>query len=186
MNLIAGFNWLDFLFFFVIIVSMAIGFATGLLRQVIGLAALYIGAILAAQYYTVISDFIRRLAEQSSSTRFLNAFAFFVILIAVSSVINWLAYDAYRSTRIRLAPLVDQLGGTILGLVTIAITISLVLPVISFATGEPWPWSEATRQFVIGGFKTSHALPIFDQVKPFLLSALRPWLPAGLPALFNL
>ena len=186
MNLIAGFNWLDFLMFLLIVGGMAVGFATGLLRQIIGLAALYISAILAAQYYTVISDFIRKLAEQSSSTRFLNAFAFFVILIVVSAVINWLAYDAYRSTRIRVAPLVDQLGGSLLGLVTMAITISLVLPVIQFATGEPWPWSEATRQFVIVGFETSHSLPIFDQVKPFLLNALHPWLPAGLPALFNL
>jgi hypothetical protein len=61
-----------------------------------------------------------------------------------------------------------------------------VMPVISFATGEPWPWSEATRQFVVSGIQSSHVLPLFDQLKPLLLSALRPWLPAGLPALFNL
>ena len=186
MNLIAGFNWLDFLIFFLIILSMGIGFATGLLRQVIGLAALYIGAILGAQYYTVIGDRIRGFAPQSSSDRFLSAFAFIVILMVVSSIINWLAYDAYRSTHIHLAPLLDQLGGTVIGLVTITISISLVMPVISFATGEPWPWSEATRQFVLSGIQSSHVLSLFDQLKPLLLSALRPWLPAGLPALFNL
>jgi hypothetical protein len=104
----------------------------------------------------------------------------------VSSIINWLAFDAYRSTQIRLVPLLDQLGGTIVALVTITISLSLLLPVLSFATGEPWPWSEATRQFVLTGLQTSHVLPFFDQLKPLLLGALNPWLPAGLPALFNL
>jgi uncharacterized membrane protein required for colicin V production len=184
MNLIAGFNWLDFLIFFLIIASMAVGFATGLLRQVISLAALYIASILGAQYYTVVSGWISRFSLQSGN-RFQDAFAFLVIVIVVSSIINWLAFDAYRSTRIRLVPLVDQLGGAILGLVTMVITISLVLPVIAFATGEPWPWSEPTRQLVMTGMQTSRVLPIFEQLKPLLLSALRPWLPAGLPSIFN-
>lgn len=186
MNLIGGFNWLDILIFFLIIMSMAVGFAQGLLRQVIGLAALYIGAILGAQYYTVIGDIIRTLSLQTSSNRFLNAFSFFVILIFVTSVINWLAYDAYRSTRIRLVPLIDQLGGTLLGLATMMILLSIVLPVISFSTSEPWPWSETARQFILDGLGTSHLLPIFDNFKPLLLNALRPWLPSGLPSLFDL
>ncbi len=186
MNLIGGFNWLDFLIFFLIILSMAVGFAQGLLRQVIGLAALYIGTILGAQYYIVISDFIRMLSFQTSSNRFLNAFSFFVILIFVTSVISWLAYDAYRSTKIQLMPLVDQLGGTLLGLVTMTIFVSIALPVIGFATSETWPWSETARQFVITGFKTSLLLPVFSAFKPLLLSALLPWLPSGLPSLLNL
>ena len=186
MNLIAGFNWLDLLIFFLIIMSMAVGYAQGLLRQVIGLAALYIGAILGAQYYTVISDAIRHLAFQAGTSRFLNAFSFFVILIFVSAVINWLAHDAYHSTKLQLFPLVDQLGGALLGLVTMAVLISLALPVINFATSEPWAWSETARQLIATGFQTSHFLPFFDEFKPLLLGALRPWLPAGLPSLFDL
>jgi uncharacterized membrane protein required for colicin V production len=184
MNLIAGFNWLDFLIFFVLIVSMGVGYATGLLRQMIALAALYIGSILGAQYYTVVTAWINRLALRTSSNHFEDAFAFFVILIFVTSIINWLAFDAYRSTRIRLVPLVDQLGGVILSLITTAITLSLVLPVIAFAASEPWPWSEPTRQFILAGFQTSYILPLFGQIKPMLLGALRPWMPTALPSLF--
>ncbi|MDE3091233.1 MAG: CvpA family protein, partial [Chloroflexota bacterium] len=180
-------NWLDFLIFFLIIAGMAIGYAQGLLRQVIGLAALYIGAVLGAQYFSVIGDWIRMFSFQSaSSSRFLNAFSFFVILILVSSIINWLAYDAYRSTKLRIFPLVDQLGGTVVGLATAMIALSLVLPVLAFATNEPWPWSESTRLFVIGGLQSSRLIVIFDEFKPLLLNALAPWLPAGLPALFSL
>lgn len=186
MNLIAGYNWLDFLIFFLIIVSMALGFATGLLRQVISLAALYIASILGAQYYTVVSGWIDRLSLRSASNRFQDAFAFVIIVVVVTSIINWLAFDAYRATKIQLIPLVDQLGGVILGLATMVIAIGLVLPVIAFATGEPWPWSEPTRQFVMTGMQTSRVLPIFDQFESLLLSALRPWLPAGLPSLFSL
>jgi uncharacterized membrane protein required for colicin V production len=186
MNPIGGFNWLDFLIFFLIIASMAVGYAQGLLRQVIGLAALYIGAILGAQYYTVVGGWIRFFSFQTSTNRFLNAFSFFVILIFVTSVINWLAYDAYRSTKLHLFPLVDQLGGTLLGLASMLILLSLILPVITFATSEPWPWSETARQFIITGFRMSRLLPVFDEFKPLLLSALSPWLPTGLPSLFNL
>ncbi len=186
MNLIAGFNWLDFLIFFLVISSMAIGYAQGLLRQMIGLAALYIGMILGAQYYPLIGDWIRTLSFQSAvPNKFLNAFSFFIILIIVSSIVNWLAYDAYRSTKLRIVPLVDQLGGTMLGLVTITILISIVLPVIGFATSEPWPWSEQARQIILEGFQSSRLLTIFIAFKPLLLTGLQPWMPSGLPSLFD-
>lgn len=187
MNFIAGFNWLDFVIFFLIIAGMAIGLTQGLLRQIIGLAALYIGTILGAQYYRVIGDWIRTLAFQSAApNRVLNAFSFFVILVFVSSIINWLAHDTYRSTKLQLAPLIDQLGGAILGLVTLIILISIMLPVLGFAISEPWPWNEPARQFITEGMRTFRLLPVFNALKPLLLSALGPWLPAGLPSLFDL
>jgi uncharacterized membrane protein required for colicin V production len=186
MNLVGGFNWLDFLIFLVVIGSMIIGYSQGLLRQVIALAALYISVILGAQYYPLVSDWIRGLTFQTSTNKFLNAFAFFVILIFVNSVINWLAYDAYRSTKLRLTPLIDQFGGTVLGLVIAVVGISIAVPVITFATSEPWPWSETARRLMIAGIQTSQVLPIFNEFKPLLLSALLPWLPTGLPSLLNL
>jgi membrane protein required for colicin V production len=186
MNLIAGFNWLDFLILLLIIASTIIGFTQGLLRQVIGLAALYVAAVLGAQYYVVLSDWIGKISMQGSTNRFLNAFSFLVILFVVSSVINWLAFDAYRSTKLRIAPLIDQVGGTVLGLVTVSITIAVILPVLTFATSEPWPWSESARLFVLKGMQTSQILPIFNLLIPLLLNGIRPWLPAGLPSLFGI
>jgi uncharacterized membrane protein required for colicin V production len=186
MNLIAGFNWLDFFFFFLIIVSMIVGFVQGLLRQVIGLAALYIGAILGMQYYGLLSEWVRALTFQPTTNRFLNALCFLVILILVASVINWLAYDAYRSTRLQILPLIDQLGGVILALVTMLILIALLLPVVAFATVETWPWGEPARVFIDTGLKSSRLITIFNDFKPLLLTTLLPWLPAGLPALFTL
>lgn len=186
MNVVGGINWLDLVIFLAIFASMIVGYSQGLLRQIIALASLYIGSILGAQYFSVVSEWIRRLTFTPSTGKVVNAVAFFLILFFVTTVINWLAFDAYRSTKIRLAPLLDQLGGTILGLVTAVIVISVVIPVLTFATSEPWPWSEQARQLVLAGMQTSHIVPIFDEFKPLLLSALVPWLPAGLPSFLNL
>ena len=185
MNQIAGFNWLDFLIFFLVIASMAIGYAQGLLRQVITLAALYIGTVLGAQYYAVVSGWIRAVLFDPTANRFQDAFAFFVILVVVSSIINWLAYDAYRATKLQFSPLVDQLGGAILGLVTVMIFISIALPIIKFASAESWPWGDTARQYVQLGLGYSKLKGIFDYLTPVLVATIRPWLPSTLPALFD-
>lgn len=185
MSLLGGLNWLDLFILITLIVGFGVGYVEGLLRQVIGLGALYVGAIIGAQYFTVVAGWIRVIFSQAPS-KFVNALAFFIILGVVTSVINWLFFDAYRSTRLRLFPLIDHLGGIVLGLVTTAITIGLALPVITFAVGEPWPLAEPTRFLVIEGLQTSRLLPVFDLLKPSLLDALGPWLPGGLPSIFHL
>ena len=177
--------WLDIVILFLLIAGLGIGYVQGLVRQAIGLVALYLGAILGAQYYTVIAGWVRLLFPGPSS-RALNAFGFFVILLAVVSLLNWLANDAYHLSRLRLFPIVNQLGGSLLGLVTTVIIISLCVPILVFATGEPWPWGEAARFNLITGITSSRLLSIFQFFTPALLGTLSPWLPNGLPSIFNL
>ena len=179
-----GFNGLDIFIFVIVIVGIAVGFTQGLLRQVIGLAALYIGAILGAQYYSVLSGFLHFIFS-SVPLKFMNAISFFIIVGASALVVDLLARDAYQSTKLQLLPIVDHLGGAILGLVTPLITITIVIPVLTFATGESWPLLEQTRFITIGALQTSRLLPLFDHFKPLILNAVSPWLPAGLPSVFN-
>lgn len=184
MNL-GSFGWIDLIVLFLVIASLAIGFAQGLLRQIIGLAALYIATILATQYYTTLGDFIRAIMFQPTS-RFLNAISFFIIVVAVWSLISWLTFDAYNSTNVRLFPLLNQLGGSIISFVTLIATLTLVLPIITFAVGETWPGNETTRVVIEQGLQKSFLVPVFEALKPILLNAIAPWLPHGLPSLFNL
>ena len=184
MNL-GGLNWIDLIILFLVIASLAVGFAQGMLRQVIGLAALYIATILATQYYTTVGDFIRAMMFQPTS-RFLNAISFFIIVIAVWSLISWLAFDAYNSTNVHLFPLLDQLGGAILSFVTLIATLVLVLPIITFTVGETWPGNESTRVVLQQSLQAARLVPIFEAIKPMFLSAIAPWLPHGLPSIFNL
>lgn len=183
MNL-GGINWLDLVLFLAGIVGLGVGFAQGLLRQVIGLAALYIAAILAAQYFNPAGNFLRSILFQPTS-RFLNALAFLIIIGGVWLIVTWLAFDAYQNTKIRLFPLLDHLGGSLLGLVSIIVAITFILPVINFAVSEPWPGNETLRFIIVAAVKTSRLVPIFDALKPMILSALGPWLPFGLPSIFT-
>ncbi len=185
MNLVAGFNWLDALLLIGLLAGMIVGYAQGMVRQLIGLAALYIGAILGAQYYTVISRFIHW-PFPDAPDRFANSLGFFFILIAVTSIVSWLVLDTYKNTRLRLVPVVDTLAGSLLGLVTAVIVIGFVVPVIAFGTLEPWPWAEPTRYLISNGLTTSRLLPVFDLFEPSLLNTLGPWMPNGLPSIFNL
>jgi uncharacterized membrane protein required for colicin V production len=185
MGLLGGFSWLDFALLLALFVGFAIGYAQGLLRQGIGLAVLYIGAILGAQYFSVLAGAVRTYFPDVSS-RFINAVAFFVILLGVTTLVNLLVMDAYRSTRIHFFPFIDRLWGAALGAVGAVVVISLLLPVIAFAAKEPWPWIEQVRLVFMNGMETSQLAGIFDGLKPVLLNALSPWLPGGLPSLFNL
>lgn len=184
MNL-GGLNWVDLIVLLALLTSLGIGFAQGMLRQVIGIAALYIATILGAQYYTALSNFIRAIIFQPTS-RFLNVIAFLIIVIAVWSLISWLAFDAYSTTKIRLIPILDQLGGSLLAMVSTTATLVLLLPVIAFALEDPWPGNEAVRISLQLGLDTSRLVPLIYGLKPLILSAIAPWLPAGLPSIFNL
>lgn len=184
MGLLGGLNWLDLLVLMTLIVGLTIGYAQGLLRQVMNLAALYIGAVLGAQYYTIISGWFRIFFENAPA-RFINAIGFVIILVVVSSLINWLASDAYRSTELRIFPTLDHLIGALLGVVTVVILITVLVPIVTFASVESWPWAEETRYAIVNGLETSRVLPAFGSFKPMLLSGLGPWLPGGIPSLFN-
>lgn len=177
--------WLDVVILFLLVLGLGIGYAQGLVRQAIGLAALYIGTILGAQYYTVVAGWVHLLSPGPPS-RAVNAFGFFVILIFVVSIINWLANDAYHLSRLRIFPLVNVVGGALLGLLTTVILISVAAPILAFATGEAWPVAESARYNVITGLTSSRFLAIFGLFTPALLDTLKPWLPNGLPSIFNL
>jgi uncharacterized membrane protein required for colicin V production len=185
MSLLGGFNWLDILILISLVIGLGVGYVQGLLRQTLGLAALYVGAILGAQYYTVVSGFIHY-TFPDVPIRFVNAIGFFVILMLVASVMNWLAFDAYRVTKLKLFPLLDHFVGSLVGLITTMIVVSIFFPILTFTTGEGWPLAESIRYLIVDGLQTSRLLFVFTILEPGLLNALGPWLPGGLPSLFNL
>src|SRR5574341_882134 len=133
------FNWVDMAIIVILAGGMLIGFTQGLLRQIIGLGALYLATILATQYYLAISNFIAGLLFVPTS-RFVNVVAFVIVFFAISALINILAADAYQMTKLRLFPTIDQFGGAFIGLVSVLILIILFIPLLLFVTGEPLPY----------------------------------------------
>ncbi|MCI0476483.1 MAG: CvpA family protein [Anaerolineales bacterium] len=183
---LAGLNWIDLTILLIAVFSLVIGYVQGMLRQIVWLAALYIATILGAQYHSLVGGWIRALTFQEHSSRIVNAIAFLIIVVVVSFLLSWLASDAYPTEKLKLFPLVNQIGGSILALVTMVVMISVLLWVVLFSVGEPWPGNESLRFALSGGLQSSLLVPVFDSFKEPLLKSIIPWLPAGLPAIFNL
>jgi uncharacterized membrane protein required for colicin V production len=183
---LAGLNWVDLMILSFAVLSLVVGYVQGMLRQMIWMAALYLATVLGAQYYTLVGGWIRALTFQQHSSRIVNVVAFLIIVIAVSFLLSWLAADAYPAEKLKIFPLLNQIGGSILALVTLVVMMTLAVAVLTFATGEPWPGNEELRFNVVGGLNSSLLVPLVQSFKDPLLKAILPWLPAGLPSIFNL
>ncbi|MEW5717379.1 MAG: CvpA family protein [Chloroflexota bacterium] len=183
---LTGLNWIDLVILLIAVFSLVAGYVRGMLRQIIWLAALYIATVLGAQYYSLVGGWIRALTFQDHSSRIVNAIAFLIIVFIVSFLLSWLAADAYPTDKLKLLPWVNQIGGSVLALITMVVMASVVLGVLTFSTGEVWPGNEELRFTLMSGLRSSLLVPFFESLKDPLLKALLPWLPAGLPSIFNL
>lgn len=182
-----GFNWLDIIIIILLLSGMAIGFTQGLMRQLIGLAALYIGLVLATQFFRPLSQLLGD-ALNSPANTLSNAIAFFFILFLIMGIINFFGLDAYKSTKIHILPFVDQLVGMVLGVASSWIVLSVAVNVLVFAVNtQVWPGNaELTRAIIKNGLETSRLAEVTSSTLPMIVSTLRPWLPGGLPAIFQL
>lgn len=183
-NPLAAYNWLDLIIFLILLIALGLGFAQGILRQVIGLAAFYIAIILGAQYYYSASEFVRNILFVRTNA-LLESITFFVIVIAVWLLISGLASDAYRSTKIHFAPLLDQLGGSIIALATAVAALALIAPVINFMVSEPWTGAERVYQVFSAATRTSVMVKQLVVIKGQLITAIAPWMPYGIPSIFH-
>lgn len=184
-NLPGNFSWVDLVILLIVGAGVLVGYTQGLLRQIVGLGALYLSTILATQNFIGLSSWINNLFKLPSS-RFVNVISFLFILLAIAALINLLAADAYRMTKLKIAPTLDQVGGSFLGLVTIMILLIFLIPILRFVTGEPFPYFETARTGIIQGMETSRIVPLILYYRPLVLGTISPWVPGGLPALFDL
>ena len=182
-----GFNWIDIVIIILLLSGMVIGFTQGLIRQLIGLGAMYIGLVLATQFFRPLSQLAGD-ALNSQPNTLSNAGAFFVILFLAMGIINYFGLDAYKSTKIRLIPFVDQISGIVLGSISMWIILSVAVNVVIFAVNtQIWPGnSELARALLKQGLEESRLAEITSSTLPMIVSTIKPWLPGGLPALFDL
>lgn len=181
-------NWVDLVLFLFLVGGLIVGFTRGLLWEFIGLASLYVGTVIATQYYAYLTDFLRRLAGQTASTKLLTVMAFLFLLFFIALLMSWLVSDVFRSTKLKIPASIDYLGGTVIGLTSVVALIILLAPIVVFATSETWPagWPEAMRGFFSVELEHSFLMPIFNELKPLMLESLKPWLPTGyLPSIFS-
>jgi len=80
-----NFNWLDFVLLAVVLVTVVIGLVKGFIREVIGVAAVILGLVLAGQYYENLSALLRPLI----SPEMLDHFVSFLLIFFAVVVLGW-------------------------------------------------------------------------------------------------
>jgi uncharacterized membrane protein required for colicin V production len=182
----SAFNWLDFILIFMLLLAMAIGYAQGLIRQLIGLAAVYVGLVIATQFFVPLTQAYSSLTLTSPNT-LTNAISFFVILLLTMFVLNILGQDAYRQLRFNMFPLLNHVGGMLLGVASMWILLTVVVNVLLFAINtQSWGNADPYRLILDNGLTNSRVAEVTASTLPIIVSTIRPWLPSGLPALFEL
>jgi membrane protein required for colicin V production len=83
-------NWLDIVFIVIMGASLVFGIVKGLIRQVIGLAAVVLGLILASLYYEGLAEIIGKVVHDKLLGNFLGFLAVFFLVLAAGALLGHL------------------------------------------------------------------------------------------------
>ena len=181
-----GFSWVDLFLGMGLLIGVVSGFTQGLLRQIIALASMYVGAILATQYYAPLARTLKGSMTSTPGT-VLQALSFFAILFLTSLIINALAFDAYRNTKIRVLAIFDNLTGAFVGAFNAWFILSLLLlPTNYIVTSDTWGPYDWVRQVLATGVHDSYIAGWLQSLFPYLVASINPFLPQGLTTIFDL
>jgi membrane protein required for colicin V production len=81
-------NWLDIVFIVVLVATLVIGIVKGLVRQVIGLAAVIVGLVLASLYYAGIAEIFQKFVHDQLVSNFLGFLVLFFCVLAVGALLS--------------------------------------------------------------------------------------------------
>lgn len=183
----AEFNWIDYFLIALLLGGLAMGYAQGFVRQLVGFAAIYIGLVIATQFFVPLTLMFSSLTRTPPNT-LSNMISFFVILIVVTVLINVLGKDAYRATRLRIFPLLDHVLGMILGVASMWVLVAVSVNVLTFAViTEAWAGqAEGYRLILENGVHHSLVAEVTATSLPMIISTIRVWFPGTFPALFDI
>jgi membrane protein required for colicin V production len=89
-------NWLDIVFIVILVATLIIGIVKGLVRQVIGLAAVIFGLVLAGLYYGGAAEIIQKLVHDQLISNFLGFLVIFFCVLAMGALISHLVSKAMK------------------------------------------------------------------------------------------
>jgi membrane protein required for colicin V production len=118
-------NWLDIVFIVILLGTMIMGIVKGLVRQVIGLAAVIIGLVLASLYYEGISEIVQKVVHDRLLSNFLGFLIIFFAVLAVGALLGHLLSKAMKGP----LAFINRLLGGIFGILKAV----LICGIIAFA-----------------------------------------------------
>ncbi len=176
-------NWFDLVLLIAVLVGVIVGYMQGLLRQLIGLGALYVGLVMAAYFQGWLESWIGVLAPGMAEA-VKGSLAFLALLAVSYGLLDWLGRQAFPETRLAVLGPFDQLGGVVIGFLTVGVQIGVAVTILEFLAGVSWIRGETLRLAVLEAMETSHLVSFFQNYLSLAGRAILPWLPGGLPAFF--
>lgn len=175
-------NWLDVLPILLIIVYVALGYFSGVVRRLIGIIGVYL-SFLAANGMGLQAA---QIFQQSSSVETPDAriYGFFGIVVAVIIVVEGAAQLAHSAIQIE-AIVLNRVLGMVVGLLT-AVVLSVVVTYELQAAGNPFGGGtlDVLQQRIRDTVKGSQvAVPLVRAVGKPIISIFQPVLP-GDPQIF--
>jgi len=178
-------NWFDFILVFLVLVGVIVGYVQGLLRQLTGLVALYVGLVAASYFQGAVERwidfFVPKMADVGQ-----ESLAFLGILAVVYATLHWLGQQAFPETRLASLGVLDQLGGMVIGFLVVGVQIGVGVLIFRFVSGVSWIRGDTVRLAFAQAIEASPLVPAFQTHLTFVARIILPWLPAGLPTFFPL
>ncbi len=174
MELFGSLSWVDLAIILVLAVGVFAGFTQGTIVYVLNSLALLVAFVVSAQLKGPILDLLGFWTAFSPEGRELMIF---MLLFVGLSVTAWfLIWATYRRTRLPIAKQLDEVGGAILGLLYVALFISLHLVVLDsffLGGGEAGGWlsgyyQELDSSLIVGFFQETIIPVVGFLMRPFL------------------
>jgi uncharacterized membrane protein required for colicin V production len=183
MELVQDLSWMDLVIILVLAIGVFAGFTQGTIVYGLNVLALLVAFVVAAQLKGPVLDL---LAFWGAFTPEGRELLIFVVLFLSLSITAWLViYAAYRRTRLPIVKQIDELGGAILGLLYVALFISLHLVVLDsyyLAGGERVGWLAGYYE----AFDSSLIVQFFrESVIPVAGFVIRPFVPGEIADLLT-
>ena len=178
---------LDFLMLAVWLGLIVVGALTGAIRQVLLLVAMYASTIVAGAGNSYEGAALKSVFGNSLSRELLDSYMLLLTFLVGTILLYWGFISVYPETRpIERNPrLADAAVGGLLGLPIGLLFVVVMFAALALLVRAPWPGGDLTRNNLQDQVSTSVLQPLLAQKLPFAYTAVRPWLPRGLPGLPN-
>jgi membrane protein required for colicin V production len=133
-------NGVDIFFLVVVLLFSALGFYWGFIRQVLSLAGLLTGIVLASRYGASVANLLTPFVHSDTVA---SSLGFIIVLLAVSAVASLLASMLRRFVGLLFLGWLDHIGGALLGFIQ-AILLCVVLVAVA-ATFPNALWADSLR-----------------------------------------
>ena len=183
MELFQSLSWVDLAIILFLAIGVFAGFTQGAIVYAANSLALLVAFVVAAQLTQPILDLLTFWTAFSPESRHLIVFMGLFLALAITA---WFViFAAYRRTRLPIVKQIDEVLGAILGLLYVALFISLHLVILDsffLGEGEATGWLEGyyrelDSSLIIGFFR--------DTIVPVAGFVMRPFVPDEIAALLS-